>query len=148
MIRFKTLKPGSILIYKNYNIFKKLWYRLIKKDLPYNKAVLFTDYITIFDSFSPNSPTLLLTPKKSFSDEECKKLINLAEEFTSENDIYAITFKNKDFKEMFTLLSRVRPLSGMKDVTEKDFFEFKSKLHKNYYVKRIAEETNWDIHLF
>lgn len=147
-LRFKTLKPGSILIYKKHNLIKQLWYKLLKKDLKYNKAVLFTDYVTIFDCFSPDSPTLLLAPKKSFSDEECKKLANLVEEYTAEEDVYTITFKNKNIREMFTLLGKVRPSSGLKSTTEMDFSEFDSKIRKNYYVKRIAEEQNWDFCIY
>lgn len=147
-LRFKTLKPGSILVYKRHNLFKRLWYKLIKKDIEYNRAELFTDYITIFDSFSPDSPTLLLEPKKAFSNDECKKLSNLAEEFTSERNIYSIVFDDKKIREMFAILGKVRPNTGIKNTTEMSFSEFDNKIRKNYYVKRLAEEKNWDVCIY
>ena len=36
-IKTTIVRPGTILCWKEYNIFTKLWNKLKKRDLPYNK---------------------------------------------------------------------------------------------------------------
>ena len=142
-LRFKTLKPGSLIISKRYNVFKRLWCKLLKKELPYNTITLFTNTTSIFDIYREDSPEILMELKKDYTKEELKHLTSLIEECTEQRDITAISFKKKKDKEQLAvILNLIRPRSINLDLNAE---QFKNILYKNYYVKRLAEEKKWDI---
>ena len=41
-IQSTMLEPGSIIVWKDYSLLKKIWYNFLKRDLPYNKFTLIT----------------------------------------------------------------------------------------------------------
>lgn len=145
-LRFKTLKPGSLILSKRYNIFKKLWYKIFKKYLPLNTITIFVNTTCILDVYRENSPETLLELKKNYSNSELVKLIGMLEEYTGESDITTISFKNKRDKQwLANTLNSIRPNSISLDSEEETF---KKNLYKNYYVKRLAEEKNWDVCIY
>lgn len=145
-LRFKTLKPGSLIISKRYNIFKRLWYKLLKKELPYNTITLFTNTTSIFDIYHEDSPEILMELKKDYTKEELKHLTSLIEEYTEQRDVTAISFKKKKDKEQLAIiLNLIRPRSINLDLNTE---QFKNVLYKNYYVKRLAEEKKWDVCIY
>ena len=93
-IKTTIVRPGTILCWKEYNIFTKLWNKLKKRDLPYNKFEIiptsilqsiygnciedrnWDDVKTIINIIRPN------TFDNSSTLEECKyyKKIDLNEE--------------------------------------------------------------------
>lgn len=146
-LRFKTIKPGTLIVSKSYNIFKRLWYRMRKKELPYNCITLFTNTTSIFDTYSEKSTEILMELKKAYTKEELSLLTSLVEEYIKEHDITAVDFKGiKDMNELMKILNTIRPFSIQLALDGNDIFD-KNKLttRKNYYVKRIAEEKKWDI---
>ena len=145
-LRFKTLKPGSLILSKRYSLFKRLWYKLRKKDLQYNTITLFTSNVSIFDTYNENSSETLIELKKNYSKEELARLTSLIEEYTNERDITVISFKRRaDKQELADILNSIRPNSLLIDSS---FEKFKKNLYKNYHVKRLAEEKNWDVCIY
>lgn len=145
-LRFKTLKPGSLILSKRYNLFKRLWYKLRKKGLQYNTITLFTSDVSIFDTYNENSSEMLIELKKNYSKEELACLTSLIENYTNERDITAISFKRRaDKQELANILNSIRPNSFLIDSS---FEKFKKNLYKNYHVKQLAEEKNWDVCIY
>ena len=145
-LRFKTLKPGSLILSKRYSLFKRLWYKLRKKDLQYNTITLFTSNVSIFDTYNENSSETLIELKKNYSKEELARLTSLIEEYTNERDVTVISFKRRaDKQELADILNSIRPNSLLIDSS---FEKFKKNLYKNYHVKRLAEEKKWDVCIY
>ena len=143
-IKFKTLKPGSMLIYKQHNIFKRLLYKLLKKELPYNKIVMFLNSIDIMDTFPKNSSTLLAIPKRFYNKEDITRLtLAIANSQYLDADTYSVEFNNNTRCELIEILNSVRKNTCNVNDTIADIAN-----NKNYNVKRIAEETNWDVCLY
>lgn len=143
--RFTTLKPGSILVCRQYNIFKYLWYRIRKKALPKNKFILFTDTIDLLDTFPTNSDAVILEPKKNYSNREKRILNKLAKEYTNEDDIYSIAFKGKKAVDMVNLVNKVRPLSIPSDTSNVKYEDFCTNIYNNYHVKPISKKELWSV---
>lgn len=74
-IRFKyiNLNAGSILLWKKYNWFKRLMYRLRKKELPYNRIMLIDNNIEYCYS-SILRDMKVYTPIKKYSTNEVNRL--------------------------------------------------------------------------
>lgn len=144
-IKFKTLKPGSMLIYKRHNYLKRLWYKLLKKELPYNEVVLFLKEIDLMDTFTSNSPTLLAELKKPYSKIDITKLELAADSQLlrlDNEEFYSIRFEGANQTDLMNILNKVRPNTlSNNTITE--------LINSKYYnVKRIAEETDWDVCIY
>ena len=143
-IKFKTLRPGSMLIYKRHNLFKKLWYRLRKKELPYNKGCLFLREIDIMDTFSSQSPTLVAELKKPYSKADISKLKIAVDKHLlrlNDEEYYSLCFDSNK-ADLAKILNEIRPNTLGKNVIT-------DLINSKYYnVKRIAEETNWDVCIY
>lgn len=148
-LKFKTVAPGSMIVHKRYNIFKRLWYKIRKKELPYNCITLFTDTTSIFDSYSSKSSDILLTLKKNYSKEELSLLCSLIEDYSQERDITAIDFcKNyKEIHDLSVILNTVRSYS-FNIKMEEDFVVSNTAIRRKYYVSKLAEEKNWDVCIY
>ena len=141
LLRFKTLLPGSLLIEKKHNIFKKLWYKLKKKELPYNKVTLILKPIEIMDTFSKGSTTMLAEPKRRFNDKETVNLFAATEtvfDIKLDDDCYTIT---GDIKDIIASINKTKYL--IKGNTVSDLLN-----SKNYYAKLIIEEKNWNFCIY
>jgi hypothetical protein len=71
------VKPGSIMLYKEYGFFKKLFAKLTKKELPYNKFLVFIMPTVFYSCEDTESEKLILEPKKNYSNNEISQLANL-----------------------------------------------------------------------
>ena len=81
-IVLKSVKvpAGAILVWKDYNIFKKLWSWITKKELPYNKIKILledTEFI-----FKDRLNFAAITPKKKYSNAEKIELLGSADNST------------------------------------------------------------------
>lgn len=74
-LKEKTFKTGSIFMEKRYNWFKRLWYKLRGKKLPYNEFELLTDSCVVIALGSADElPFTVVSPKKNYTAKECKML--------------------------------------------------------------------------
>ena len=148
-LKFKTLAPGSMIVSKRYNIFKRLWYKIRKKELPYNCITLFTDTTSILDIYNSKSSDILLTLKKNYSKEELSLLHALIEEYSQERDIATIDFckSYKEIHDLSVILNTVRSYSFNVKM-EEDFVVSNTAIRRKYYVSKLAEEKDWDICIY
>ena len=148
-LKFKTLAPGSMIVSKRYNIFKRLWYKIRKKELPYNCITLFTDTTSILDIYNSKSSDILLTLKKNYSKEELSLLHSLIEDYSQERDIAAIDFckSYKEIHDLSVILNTVRSYSFNVKM-EEDFVVSNTAIRRKYYVSKLAEEKDWDICIY
>ena len=148
-LKFKTIAPGSMIVSKRYNMFKRLWYKIRKKELPYNCITLFTDTTSILDIYNSKSSDILLTLKKNYSKEELSLLHSLIEDYSQERDITSIDFcKNyKEIHDLSVILNTVRSYSFNVKM-EEDFVVSNTAIRRKYYVSKLAEEKDWDICIY
>ena len=148
-LKFKTLAPGSMIVSKRYNMFKRLWYKIRKKELPYNCITLFTDTTSILDIYNSKSSDILLTLKKNYSKEELSLLRSLIEDYSQERDITSIDFcKNyNEIHDLSVILNTVRSYSFNVKM-EEDFVVSNTAIRRKYYVSKLAEEKDWDICIY
>lgn len=148
-LKFKTIAPGSMIISKRYNVFKRLWYKIRKKELPYNCITLFTDTTSILDIYNSKSSDILLTLKKNYSKEELSLLHSLIEDYSQEKDIATIDFCNsyKEIHDLSVILNTVRSYSFNVKM-EEDFIVSNTAIRRKYYVSKLAEEKDWDICIY
>jgi hypothetical protein len=69
------LEPGSIIVWKDYSLLKKIWYNFLKRDLPYNKFTLITqktELLSVNGNFDNN--TAIYEPIRKYSKLESNKL--------------------------------------------------------------------------
>lgn len=73
----EIIPAGSIIMWKNYNIFKMLWYKLRNKRLPYNSFYIWdmTGPIAL-PNFLKFSDFVIYSPIKSYSSNQIFKLLN------------------------------------------------------------------------
>lgn len=72
-----NLKHGSVLLWKDYNVFKRFWAWLTGKKLPYNRWMLWNsvmDNACFLNMTSPKAYELV----KPYNNKELKKLENFA----------------------------------------------------------------------
>lgn len=148
-LKFKTIAPGSMIVSKRHNIFKRLWYKIRKKELPYNCITLFTDTTSILDIYNSKSSDILLTLKKNYSKEELSLLHSLIEDYSQERDIAAIDFckSYKEIHDLSVILNTVRSYSFNVKM-EEDFIVSNTAIRRKYYVSKLAEEKDWDICIY
>lgn len=148
-LKFKTIAPGSMIVSKRHNVFKRLWYKIRKKELPYNCITLFTDTTSILDIYNSKSSDILLTLKKNYSKEELSLLHSLIEDYSQERGITTIDFcKNyKEIHDLSVILNTVRSYSFNVKM-EEDFVVSNTAIRRKYYVSKLAEEKDWDICIY
>lgn len=73
----EIIPAGSIVMWKNYNIFKRLWYKLRNKRLPYNSFNIWdiTGPITL-PNFLKFSDFVIYSPVKPYSSKQIFKLLD------------------------------------------------------------------------
>ena len=142
-IMFKSIVPGSILIYKQYNIFQRLWAKLTNKELKYNRAILFPSNIELMNTLSRYSEAILLEPKKSYNKAEQSIMKLEIEKLTDENELYTVEFKNKGIHNLVNIVNNTR------SKTFSTVTEFDDLLNNKYYnAEFLTEEKCWDIYIY
>lgn len=74
-IQSTMLEPGSIIVWKDYSLLKKIWYNISRKNLPYNKFTLITqktELLSINGNF--DNDTAIYEPIRKYSKLEANKL--------------------------------------------------------------------------
>ena len=78
-IQSTMLEPGSIIVWKDYSLLKKIWYNISRKNLPYNKFTLITqktELLSINGNF--DNDTAIYEPIRKYSKSEANKLAIIA----------------------------------------------------------------------
>lgn len=71
------LKPGTIVLWKKYNPFIKLWSKIRYRKLPYNKYTILKDEIELL-TLGTLKDVILMIPLKSYSKIEIERLKKVA----------------------------------------------------------------------
>lgn len=114
-IKTTIVRPGTILCWKEYNIFTKLWNKLKKRDLPYNKFEIIptsTELLTI-DRYN----FVAYAPIRKYSKQEIHKL----------QSVYNNCIPNSYWEDVKTIINIVRP----------NTFSDSSTLEECKYYKKI-----------
>lgn len=107
-MRWLDVKAGSLFVYKEYGFFKKLWSKIIRKELPFNKyKICFTRMDVVLESTTCKVPDseryIYLEPVKPYSKVEVKQLRRAVEELI---ELGKIPNTNED---KVTIINSVRP---------------------------------------
>lgn len=142
-IMFKSVVPGSILVYKQYNIFQRLWAKLTNKELKYNRAILFPSNIELMNTLSRYSEAVLLEPKKPYNKAEQSVIKLEIEKLTDESELYTVEFKNKGIHNLVNIVNSTR------SKTFSTVTKFDDLLNNKYYnAESLTEEKCWDIYIY
>lgn len=97
-MRSLMLDAGSILFWKDYSIMRKLWSKLTKKELPYNRYTIISQKTELLTTDKLNN-MVIYEPIKKYNKLESSKLA-------------VLTFKlgsSKDWDEVVTIINMIRP---------------------------------------
>lgn len=72
-IKYIPLNAGTILVWKNYNFVKRMWYKVKGKELPYNRALLLRDN-TEYCYVQKLKDVKIYTPIRKYNNKEVNKL--------------------------------------------------------------------------
>lgn len=135
-IKYLTLKPGSILLYKEYNFFNRLWAKIRRKELPYNKIMLFIDKCYYIGN--PNMDGVILELKRDYNKREINKLHYLVNNESFEDF-------SSDTKELYSILNVIRPNTFKSDSVS---LETLIENNRYYTVKNIRDAKEWSEFLY
>lgn len=114
-IKTTIVRPGTILCWKEYNIFTKLWNKLKKRDLPYNKFEIIPTSIELLTIDRYNF--VAYAPIREYSKQEIHKL----------QSVYNNCIPNSYWEDVKTIINIVRP----------NTFSDSSTLEECKYYKKI-----------
>ena len=114
-IKTTIVRPGTILCWKEYNIFTKLWNKLKKRDLPYNKFEIIPTSIELLTIDKYNF--VAYAPIRKYSKQEIHKL----------QSVYNNCIPNSYWEDVKTIINTVRP----------NTFSDSSTLEECKYYKKI-----------
>ena len=114
-IKTTIVRPGTILCWKEYNIFTKLWNKLKKRDLPYNKFEIIPTSIELLTIDKYNF--VAYAPIRKYSKQEIHKL----------QSVYNNCIPNSYWDDVKTIINIIRP----------NTFDNSSTLEECKYYKKI-----------
>lgn len=114
-IKTTIVRPGTILCWKEYNIFTKLWNKLKKRDLPYNKFEIIPTSIELLTIDRYNF--VAYAPIRKYSKQEIHKL----------QSVYNNCIPNSYWEDVKTIINIARP----------NTFSDSSTLEECKYYKKI-----------
>lgn len=114
-IKTTIVRPGTILCWKEYNIFTKLWNKLKKRDLPYNKFEIIPTSIELLTIDKYNF--VAYAPIRKYSKQEIHEL----------QSVYNNCIPNSYWEDVKTIINIVRP----------NTFSDSSTLEECKYYKKI-----------
>lgn len=145
-IEYINIKPGTILLNKDHNVFKTWFYKLFNKELPYNKYMLTLDDTQIININGILSNITLVEPRREYSRKELELLTRLVfNNKTGEDNKLLPWASDKDFdeKDLFILLNAVRPRTFKADSKLNSFIR-----NKFYVTKRLKDVGNWNEYIY
>lgn len=142
-LRYKSLVPGAMLVYKNYPFIKKWIYKLLRKELPYNCVTIFPHKVDLYDTFSSNSDTYLLQPNIKYSDKTRTSLEEALRRYVDNGESFSVDFTEKTIKDLVSIMNKVRPGTFRRDTKIEDLIS-----NKNFNSKRISEEEDWNVYIY
>lgn len=114
-IKTTIVRPGTILCWKEYNIFTKLWNKLKKRDLPYNKFEIIPTSIELLTIDKYNF--VAYAPIRKYSKQEIHKL----------QSVYDNCVNDGNWEDIKAIINIVRP----------NTFNDSSTLEECKYYKKI-----------
>lgn len=114
-IKTTIVRPGTILCWKEYNIFTKLWNKLKKRDLPYNKFEIIPTSIELLTIDKYNF--VAYAPIRKYSKQEIHKL----------QSVYDNCVNDRNWEDIKAIFNIVRP----------NTFNDSSTLEECKYYKKI-----------
>lgn len=140
-IQYILLKPGTILLNKDYCWCKRLWYKIRNKKLPFNTATLFSDDVKLVNSHGAHTDAVVIEPKKAYSSKETRNLLLLVSDYGRINSEEAswLEIRPKNIHEMIGIVNIIRPGTFEKDFTLDSLLD-----NKYYNVRPLAKEKNWN----
>lgn len=114
-IKTTIVRPGTILCWKEYNIFTKLWNKLKKRDLPYNKFEIIPTSIELLTIDKYNF--VAYAPIRKYSKREIHKL----------QSVYDNYVNDRNWEDIKAIINIVRP----------NTFNDSSTLEECKYYKKI-----------
>lgn len=96
-IKTTIVRPGTILCWKEYNIFTKLWNKLKKRDLPYNKFEIIPTSIELLTIDKYNF--VAYAPIRKYSKQEIHKL----------QSVYDNCVNDRNWEDIKAIINIVRP---------------------------------------
>ena len=114
-IKTTIVRPGTILCWKEYNIFTKLWNKLKKRDLPYNKFEIIPTSIELLTIDKYNF--VAYAPIRKYSKQEIHKL----------QSVYYNCVNDRNWEDIKAIINIVRP----------NTFNDSSTLEECKYYKKI-----------
>lgn len=114
-IKTTIVRPGTILCWKEYNIFTKLWNKLKKRDLPYNKFEIIPTSIELLTIDKYNF--VAYAPIRKYSKQEIHKL----------QSVYDNCVNDRNWEDNKAIINIVRP----------NTFNDSSTLEECKYYKKI-----------
>lgn len=140
-IEYMTIKPGSILLQKDYNWIVKLWYKIRNKRLKYNRFTIFTDDCNLINIHGELKEAIVAEPKKSYSKRELKRLNTIIDSSEEEGDW--LSSNKATIADLFTAINCVRP-DTFEDTKDLDVFLY----NKYYSIKDLTDEKNWSKYIY
>ena len=114
-VKTTIVRPGTILCWKEYNIFTKLWNKLKKRDLPYNKFEIIPTSIELLTIDKYNF--VAYAPIRKYSKQEIHKL----------QSVYDNCVNDRNWEDIKAIINIVRP----------NTFNDSSTLEECKYYKKI-----------
>lgn len=128
-INLLDIKPGTLLIYKNHCLMKELFYKLFKKEVPFNRIEIIPEECTI-SQFEDADNVLILNPKRLYSKAEIKTLKNYFENNCIDS---------KKVSTVIKAINTVRPDTFPENASIDDI------INSTYYKKVNAEKNSTKI---
>lgn len=116
------VKPGSVLMYKDYSWPKRMWAKMTKKNLPYNRY--FFPAVAQEIMVKDNEDMVIYEPMKKYNKKETEKLLNICWDYS------------EDIKEIILIINEIRP--NTIDTENPDFES--NKYYKTIDVTQKAGE--------
>lgn len=142
-IKYYTIKPGALLLSKNYNWVQKGIAYLRKRELPFNHATLFADESQLL-KIRDTHTSVVVEPKKLYSKKELKQLVSLVYTTTEDIEVTWVTADNKTNDNLFAIVNAIRP-NTFKD-KEANLNAFIDS--KYYNTIKLANDNIWNEYIY
>ncbi len=126
-MRSLMLDAGSIILWKEYNLLRKLWSKIIRKELPFNRFTIVGQKTELITSDKIEN-VVVYEPVKKYSKLESNKLTTITFGLSS----------TKQWDEVVTMINIVRPNTLLST----------SSIDKCKYYKRVEWNEKLDEYIY